>query len=147
MRLYSIYEKAVDGDEDEMVVVADKFHWLAALLTPIWCIVHLMWLELLAYVGVAFILGFVTFFVGEDASWWIGIMVAILIGLEASSIRGRFLERKGYVLKAIVPSSSNDDAAYRYLATRVFAQKHKPAPAPQPSAPFLSAERPETSVL
>ncbi len=82
MRLYSIYEKMIDG-EQELVVVPDKFSWFAALLTPVWCLVHLMWLELLAYVGVAFILGFVTFFVGEDAAWWIGILVAILIGLEA----------------------------------------------------------------
>jgi len=147
MRLYSIFEKAVEGDEDELVVVPDKFSWFAALLTPIWCIVHLMWLELLAYVGVAFILGFVTFFVGEDASWWIGIMVAILIGLEASSIRSRFLERKGYVLKAIVPSSSSDDAAYRYMATRIFAHSRQPAPNPNPVSPFAPSERPETSSI
>ena len=147
MRLYSIFEKAVEGDEDELVVVPDKFSWFAALLTPIWCIVHLMWLELLAYVGVAFILGFVTFFVGEDASWWIGIMVAILIGLEASSIRSRFLERKGYVLKAIVPSSSSDDAAYRYMATRIFAHSRQSAPNPNPVSPFAPSERPETSSI
>lgn len=147
MRLYSIYEKAVEGGEEELEIVADKFSWFAAILTPIWCLVHLMWLELLAYVGVAFILGFVTFFVGEDASWWIGILVALLIGFEAGSIRGRFLERKGFVLKAMVPAATHDDAAYRYMATRVFAQKNKPEPTPQPSSPFLSAERPETSVL
>ncbi|AVX02821.1 DUF2628 domain-containing protein [Maritalea myrionectae] len=140
MRLYSIYEKMID-DEQELVVVPDKFSWFAALLTPVWCIVHLMWLELLAYVGVAFILGFVTFFVGEDASWWIGILVAILIGLEAGSIRGRFLERKGYVLKAIVPSSSSDDAAYRYTATRVFAQRQEPKQRPAaPMSPFAETQ-------
>lgn len=126
MRLYSIYEKTLDGGEEELEVVADTFSWFAAILTPIWCIVHLMWLELLAYVGVAFILGFVTFFVGEEASWWIGILVALLIGFEAESIRGRFLERKGFVLKAMVPAASPDDAAYRYTASRVFSQKDEP---------------------
>lgn len=130
----------IDG-EQELVVVPDKFSWFAALLTPVWCLVHLMWLELLAYVGVAFILGFVTFFVGEDAAWWIGILVAILIGLEAGSIRGRFLERKNYVLKAIVPSSSSEDAAYRYTATRVFAQRQEPKQQPAaPMSPFAETQ-------
>lgn len=131
MGLFAIYAKVAAADQpntlanEDVEVIRDRFSILACLLTPIWCIWHRLWLELAAFVGVAFVLGFVAFFVGESAASWIGFLVAILIGLEASAIRGYALTRKGYQLKGELLSLSARDAEWRYVAGQLNA---KPAP-------------------
>jgi len=122
MSLFTIYEKAAASNmpqtlaNQDVEIVRDRFSIIACLFTPIWCIWHRLWLELVAYMGVAFVLGFVAFFVGESAAGWVGFLVAVLIGLEASAIRGYALTRKGYIFQGEVVSSSRRDAEWCYTA-------------------------------
>lgn len=131
MSLFAIYAKPADVDEpqtlenEDVVLIRDRFSIIACLLTPIWCIWHRLWLELVAYVGVAFIMGFVAFFVGEAAAGWIGFAVAVLIGLEASSIRGYALSRKGYTYKGDVIAANAAEAEYRYVAGQLVQPSQK----------------------
>jgi len=132
MSLFAIYAKAAAPDQPQTLanqdveVIKDRFSVIACLLTPIWCVWHRLWLELLAYIGVAFVLAFIAFFVGESAASWIGLLVGILIGLEASAIRGYALTRKGYLFKGEVVSQSARDAEWRYTAGQF-----ETAPAPK----------------
>lgn len=122
MSLFAIYAKAAAPDQPQTLanqdveVIKDRFSILACLFTPIWCVWHRLWLELAAYLGVAFVLGFIAFFVGESAAGWIGFLAAILIGLEASAIRGYALTRKGYLFEGQVVSPSARDAEWCYTA-------------------------------
>ena len=122
MSLFAIYAKSSSKDEpqtlitQDIVVVRDRFSIIACFLTPIWCIWHQLWLELVAFIGVAFLLGFAAFFAGESAGGWIGVLVALLIGFEASSIRGYALGRKGYLLKGQTVARSPSEAEWRYVA-------------------------------
>ncbi|MGJ8528660.1 DUF2628 domain-containing protein [Maritalea sp.] len=165
MGLFAIYAKpssknvAKDGPQSlitqEIAVIRDRFSIFACLLTPLWCIWHRLWLELAAFLGVAFVLGFAAFFTGESAGSWIGFLVALLIGFEASSIRGYALTRKGYLFKGQAVAQSSSEAEWRYVANML-----KPV-APEPelkvddeveppvkpstievSTTFLSNERP-----
>lgn len=125
MSLFAVYAKQPDADkpqnlaETDVVFIKDRFSIFACLLTPIWCIWHRLWLELLAFIGVAFIMGFVAFFVGESAAGWIGFGIAILIGLEASSIRGYSLQRKGYQFKGDIVAFDEHEAEWRYVSGEV----------------------------
>ncbi|MCZ4272238.1 DUF2628 domain-containing protein [Maritalea porphyrae] len=162
MSLFAIYAKAAAADQpqtlahEDVEVIRDRFSILACLLTPIWCIWHRLWLELVAYLGVAFVLGFLAFFVGEGAASWIGFLVAVLIGLEASAIRGYALTRKGYQFKGELISPNPRDAEWRYTAGQLNAQQtlrdraEKPvqasSPGPSFSTTLLSNERPTGAV-
>lgn len=148
MSLFAIYAKPAAPDlpqtlaNEEVEVIKDRFSIFACLLTPIWCVWHKLWLELVSYVGVAFVLGFVAFFVGESASAWVGFLVAILIGLEASSIRGYALQRKGYLFKGGVLAQSARDAEWRYVAGQL---DHQDA-TNKPDAPIASDDPTSLSI-
>jgi len=158
MSLFAIYAKAAAPDQPQTLanqdveVIKDRFSIVACLLTPIWCIWHRLWLELVAYMGVAFVLGFIAFFVGESAAGWVGFLVAVLIGLEASAIRGYALTRKGYRFKGEIVSASSREAEWRYTAGELEAlavsARHAATPKSDltASAPFLSNERPSGAV-
>lgn len=161
MSLFAIYAKPAAPDlpqtlaNEEVEVIKDRFSIFACLLTPIWCVWHKLWLELVAYVGVAFVLGFVAFFVGESASAWVGFLVAVLIGLEASSIRGYALQRKGYLFKGGVLAQSERDAEWRYVAGQLDQPTKKASETPPStsdraptsiSTTLLSNERPSGAI-
>jgi len=147
MSLFAIYSKSTSANEtgslatDDVVLIKDRFSIVACLLTPIWCVWHRLWLELVAYMGVAFVLGFVAFFVGENAAGWVGFLVALLIGFEASSIRGYALSRKGYAHKGDVVANSAADAEWRYVAGQIEDEKQARARRPvkvENEAPILN---------
>lgn len=129
MRIYSVYEgnpgkKDKSGengdiaplDMRELTILAERFSFPAALLTPFWCIWHGLWLELLAYFGVAVILAFIAAGFGQDAAGGIGLVVAILIGFEAAAIRGRALVRRGHTHTADLRAPSAREAELVYVA-------------------------------
>ena len=68
---------------EHAIFVRDRFSIFAAFLTPLWLIFHRMWLELFGFFGIAVVLGFSTFLLGDDATNGIGFLVALLIGFEA----------------------------------------------------------------
>ncbi|WP_051332401.1 DUF2628 domain-containing protein [Cucumibacter marinus] len=134
MRIYSVYEgnpgKKDPGKKDksgrsgelapldtrELTVLAERFSIPAALFTPFWCIWHGLWLELLAYFGVAVILAFIAAGFGQDAAGGIGLVVAILIGFEAAAIRGKALVRRGYTHATDLRAPSAREAELVYVA-------------------------------
>lgn len=78
--------------------VADNFSWFAALVPPLWAIVHGLWLELIIWIGAMVALGAVDLVMGSEASFWFYVLSAVWIGYEASAIRVSALKRKQFHL-------------------------------------------------
>jgi hypothetical protein len=81
-------------------LVPDRFSWFAALLPPVYAIVHGLWLALAGYVAAIVILGSLSLWLGDDTVFWLYLLLALLIGFEAPTLRRiklarRALERLG----------------------------------------------------
>ena len=120
------------------VFVRDGFHFWAFLLTPLWMLRHRLWLELMAYL---LLVGVVTFALRrlgiEGAGPWIALLIALLVGMEASSLRRWKLARRGFANRGVIVGDNLEDAERRFFDGWVAAERPV-APPPisrPPSAP------------
>src|SRR3977135_3367825 len=103
MPVYTVHEPPRRDDEllahtARFQFVRDGFHFWAFLLAPFWMLRHRLWLEFIVYV---LLIGSITFAlrrlgVAESAGGAVAFLLAILIGIEASSLRRWKLARRGY---------------------------------------------------
>ncbi len=94
MTLYSVYARP----DQAPAVVADRFSWFAALLPPVFALLHGLWLLLFAWVAIVLGTGVIGSFLGWDAAFWTYVLLALLIGFEAPTFRRVKLGRKGWQL-------------------------------------------------
>lgn len=92
MTLYSVYERQNRAPE----AVADRFSWFAAVLPPVYALVHGSWLMLLGWVVLVAAVAGVAVYGGGEAALWTYILLAILIGFEAGSFYRRALRHRGW---------------------------------------------------
>src|SRR5436305_1872756 len=103
MPVYTVHEPLRRDDEllahtARFRFVRDGFHFWAFLLAPVWMLRHRLWLELIAY---ALVVGAATFAlrrfgIEERAGFWVALLLALLVGIEASSLLRWKLTRRGY---------------------------------------------------
>jgi Protein of unknown function (DUF2628) len=122
MPVYTVHEPP-RRDEDALGhslrfrFVRDGFHFWAFLLAPLWMLWHRLWLELIAY---ALIVGGAVFAmrrvgIEDTAGFWVALFLAVLVGLEASSlVRGK-LGRRGFEQVGIVVGDGLEDAERRFF--------------------------------
>jgi hypothetical protein len=115
MTIYAVFDKEATGAP---AVVPDGFSWFAALLPPVYAIVHGLWLALLGYVVVAAALGFGGRLIGDDAAFWIYVVFAVWIGFEASALRRGALRRRGWRYRTEVIAPAEDLAQLEGLRSR-----------------------------
>lgn len=115
MTLYSVFERP---DEIVPVVVPEKFSWFAALLPPVYGIVHGLWLGLVLYVAALVALVSATRLIGDEAGLWLYVLLAIAIGFEASTLRRRALRHRGWSWRGDVVASADDLALLAHLQSR-----------------------------
>ena len=89
--LYSVYER-----HNEASAVADRFSWFAALLPPVYALVHGLWLMLLGWVVAVAAVVALGWYGGGEAAFWTYILGAILIGFEAGTAHRRALRHRGF---------------------------------------------------
>ncbi len=129
--------------------VRDGFHFWAFLLAPVWMLRHRLWLELIVYLLLA---GGITFAlrrlgVAESAGVWVALLLSLLVGIEASSLRRWKLARSGYENLGVVVGEDLEEAERRFFdgwvseAGRLAMPSAAPPSAPA-AAPF---ERPAAS--
>jgi hypothetical protein len=99
-----IYERAV--------FIRDGFYTFAFLFNVVWCLWRGLWLSALAIIvlGVALLAGAHALHLSGDAQFWIVIVLALLLGLEASSLLRFRLRRRGYLDAGGVAADTIDDA-------------------------------------
>src|SRR6478609_7159046 len=94
MPVYTVHEPPPREDDDTLAhtarfrFVRDGFHVWAFVLAPFWMLRHRLWLELIVYlliVGGA-IFALQRLGIEESAGGWIALFLALLVGMEASSL-------------------------------------------------------------
>ncbi|MEK1887071.1 MAG: DUF2628 domain-containing protein [Phyllobacterium sp.] len=135
-----------ERDEDKTVFIRDGFVFLAFVLPFVWLLFHRLWFEAILVLAAGVAISAVGSFTGQDgAAALIGILVSILVGLEANSWRAAALERRGFRLAGVVDAHNAADAEtiwflgterFRPVASRVSPNR------PPDAAPSVAAPRP-----
>ena len=92
MTLYSVYER----QDHAPAAVADRFNWFAALLPPVYALVHGLWLMLLGWVALVASVVALGWVAGGTAAFWTYVLVAAVNGLEAGAFVRRKLRHRGF---------------------------------------------------
>lgn len=111
MTLYSVYARA----DHAPVLVADRFSWFAALLPPLYALVHRLWRALLVWVVAIAVIGIGAQWIGGEAAFWCVVLVGLYFGVEAPAARHRALVRRGFAHAADLVGESEDMATLDYL--------------------------------
>jgi hypothetical protein len=120
---------------EDAVLVRDGFHLLAFVFPAIWFLFHRMWIEALAALLAALVLGALASFAGfGNAAPLLSLLVSLYFGLEAPAMRLAALRRRGWHEWGIVEADGADDAETRYLAELVPDVAGDAAASPQSSA-------------
>ena len=145
MAVYTVHQpplRATEAapDPQRFVFVRDGFYFWAFIATWLWMAWHRMWLVLLIYVvgataveGAAYYAG-----AGSGGAVVVGLLIALLIGIEAGTLRRFTLARRGWKNVGVVSAYDLEDAERRFFADWVRAAptvRSAPAAPPQNSPP------------
>ena len=122
MPVYTVHEPPRRDPDDDALdhamrfrFVRDGFHFWAFLLAPLWMLWHRLWIELIAYLlivgGTAFALR--RFGIEEEAGFWVALFLAVLVGVEASSLLRWKLTRRRFEQVGIVVGEDLEEAERR----------------------------------
>jgi hypothetical protein len=102
---------------DRFAFVRDGFHFWAALLGPIWLFWHGLWLALIGWIAVMVAVGFgmSALGVGGNAIFLVDLMLALLMGFEAASLRRWTLSRHNWRQLDIVVAENWEFAERRFF--------------------------------
>lgn len=128
-----------EGDLEQAVLIRDGFAFLAFIMPFLWFLWHRMWLEALAALAAALVIGAL----GTLEGWSVTATVASLclsffLALEARNLRVAMLERRGWREWGVVDAAGCDEAEIRFMAGLL---SDKAEARNEPSPPALS-ERP-----
>ena len=148
MPVYTVHEpplRAAEAlpDPERFVFVRDGFYFWAFLLTALWMMWHRMWLVLLIYVAVAVGLDLAMYYTGVATVGvaLVELAIAVLVGIEAGTLRRFTLARCGWKNVGVVSGDDIEDAERRFFDAWVRrapargSQPSPPSPAPPPSWP------------
>ncbi len=121
---------------DRFVFLRERFGWAAFLFGPLWMIWRRMWLVLIIYL---IVLGLIEFGlrrlgIASQARSMVYFLVALLVGIEAASMRRWTLLRRGWRDRGIVIADDLEMAERRFFDSWS-ADAAMPPPPPPPPAP------------
>ena len=102
---------------DRFVFVRDGFHFWAAVFGPVWLIWHRLWLALIGWIVVivAVTLGLAALGAGGTAIFLVDLLLALLMGFEAASLRRWTLSRRNWRQLDIVVADNKEQAERRFF--------------------------------
>lgn len=122
MSVYAVYEPPSEARDiwsraDGLVFVKEGFSWGALLVPAIWLIWRRMWLELIAFLALFALLGWVfgNSAIGQTLFGWTAFGIILLFAFEANDLRGAALERRGYRLAGTAAGSNRDGAELSFF--------------------------------
>src|SRR5262245_39028934 len=149
MPVYTVHEPpwrdgragAPESDPARMAFVRDGFTFWAFLLGPLWMLWHRLWLVLIGYLVLAGGLQFALARFGATgtATTLVALLIAILVGLEAASLRRWTLNRRRWNEVGVVVADDVNMAERRFFDAWVRgargAASAPSSPAPPPRTP------------
>jgi hypothetical protein len=121
MPVYTVHaptaDNAVVRATDRFAFVRDGFHFWATLLGPLWLVWHHLWLALIGWIVVMVALEVGMARLGADggAVFFAYVLVALLMGFEAASIRRWTLSRRNWRQFDIVVARNREAAERRFF--------------------------------
>ena len=133
------------SDPERFVFVRDGFHVWAFLLAPLWLLRYRLWLAFVIYAVVTILIAVVMrrFGLPPGVQFAAGFLVALLVGLEAASIRRRKLAWKRWSTLGFVVGDDMEMAERRFFAQWTRRAAETPAPSPPRPAPPPPAAQPD----
>jgi hypothetical protein len=144
MSVYTVHVPPTTGqsapDPGRFVFVRDGFSFWAFLLGPVWMLWHGLWLVLVGYVVVVLLLQVGLHLIGASAAvkFVAGLLLALLIGFEAASLRRFKLARRRWKDAGIVVGDDTESAERRFFGVWMAEAPRPPAP-PQTVTPLFGA--------
>jgi hypothetical protein len=113
----SYYATDVRTTPDKLVFVRDGFYFWAFVAAIIWLIWHRLWLALLGYLAISLAAEIAMWSLGVGAGTRLVVMAvfALLVGLEAGSLRRWKLSRRKWRQLDIVVADSEEAAERRFF--------------------------------
>ena len=129
---------------ERFVFVRDGFYVWAFVLTPLWLLRYRLWLAFALYAAFSVALAVVLRLIGAGASvqFLCGVIVSLLIALEAASLRRRKLAWKRWAMLGFVVGDDVEAAEHRFFAEwtkKAAARTAAPPPPPAPPPPMPRA--------
>jgi len=136
MPTYTVHAPPPRQDEtmsapERFVFVRDGFHFWAFLLAPLWLLLHGLWLALVIYIvgsGVVTI-GLVFLHASAIVQFLVGLLIALLIGFEASSIWRWTLARRSWTTTPIAAVGSTKFLVWSMRLIRAYEKMASPSSA------------------
>jgi hypothetical protein len=138
------------ADPGRFVFVRDGFHFWAFLLAPLWMLARRLWLVFVLYIALDILLGIALKltnagpFVGSVT----GFAVALIVGLEAATLRRWTFARRGWRMLGFVVGEDKEAAERRFFGEWV-RRATTPPPLPEPAyaAPVRRGPPSSTDVI
>jgi len=137
MSIYTVHQPPLDSGAaaakpHRFVFVRDGFSWWAFLLTPFWMLRHRLWLALAIYllVSAAVDVGLRALGASLFALVCAGLLISLLAGLEAGTLRRFKLARRHWRNIGVVTGDDLEDAERRFFDAWI-----RQAPAPRRPSP------------
>ena len=115
----------------------DGFHFWAFVLAPFWLLRYQLWVGFAVYLAGSAVIVVVLSVVRAPLAVQLlaGVLVALLIGFEGTTIRRRKLARRGWKMLGFVVGDNTEMAERRFFAEWVKRAETQP-----PSAPLVTPE-------
>jgi hypothetical protein len=110
--VYAIFTREAPADIE---AVPDRFSWFAALLPPIYALVHRLWATCALYVIAVVLLAIAGRAIGGDGAFWLYVIGAVLFGFESPAVRRMSLHRRGYAYRGEWVATAEEQAAQAWL--------------------------------
>jgi hypothetical protein len=142
MSSYTVHEPplragAIAPEPERYVFVRDGFSFWAFLFGPLWMLRHRMWLVLALYVVILAVLAVVLAIAGAPGliRGFVVFLIALLVGLEAGTLRRFTLQRRGWTNVGVVTGEDREDAERRFFDAWLRRSANTVAPAAIVSPP------------
>ena len=141
MAVYTVHEPPlkrydIAGDPDRFVFVRDGFSFWAFLLGPLWMLCHRMWLVLIGYLVLVagMQVGLNRLGVEGAVPAVVGLLVALLVGFEAGTLRRFTLSRRCWTNIGVIVGDDREVAERRFFDAWVKGASSGPWPPPRTPA-------------
>jgi hypothetical protein len=127
------------ADPERFLLVRDGFYFWAFLLAPLWLLFRRLWLAFVVYVVITGVVDAALIRAGLPtwAQVVVSLVIALLVGLEAGTLRRRKLQRKRWTMLGFVVGDDVEDAERRFFAQwTVRARSAQPPTEPHYAAPI-----------